>query len=215
MDDDSSSEQVRASPDREAQPLGEAFLSLCNRFGLQPWATARDGHGLWAFGAALTSWLQQPESERSTGSELQLESIRLVTTLLIIVGAVIRPASGRPTSACKQALDAVAAARRTIASQMGPVASFPRTARVMERLVRVRGWRKLTVAEQTLAEALLDLYLETLAATIKEAGAEILLATSEAWLTILHTQALPVGFDERLLRATSWYLDSYVSSRAR
>lgn len=43
--------------------------------------------------------------------------------------------------------------------------------------------------------------------------ANVLLTTADAWLTMLNLQALPSGFDERLLRATSWYLESYSSSQ--
>jgi hypothetical protein len=211
--DDDSLEDRPETAELSCLPVPEALVSLCSRFGLEPWASSRDEEGLWGFGSALAGWLQRSPAERPPGTEFQLETIHLLTNLLIILGAVIRLPAERPRAACAQALATVAAARRSIASRLGPVASFPGAARAMERLVRVRGWDRLTPSEQTLAEALLDLYLETLAATIKEPEPEIVLASSEAWLTVLHLKALPSGFDERLLRATSWYLESYASSR--
>jgi hypothetical protein len=84
----------------------------------------------------------------------------------------------------------------------------------MERLVRVRGWSRLTPAQQSLAESLLGLYLEMLAATTTEPAPPTILCAAEARLVVLHLQALPPGFDERLLRAVSWYLETYTAGIA-
>lgn len=218
-EDDGNFEEPAAEAITGTQSLSESLVSLCGRFGLEPWAASDDGHGLRAFGSALTEWLDQPDIERPASQEFQLEAIRLLTNLLIIVGAAIQPAVQAEPSACQRSLEAVVAARRSVVSLIGPVACSPGSARAMERLVRVRGWNRLTAAQQTLAESLLDLYLETLAAMLVAASntltTNVLLATADAWLTTLHLQALPLGFDERVLRATSWYLESYTSSQPR
>jgi hypothetical protein len=218
ISDGDSDNDGEALPAEETEPLGDVLVSLCSRFGLEAWASSDEGHGLRAFGAAVAEWLDEGRTDHPILVEFQLESIRLLTNLLVIVGAAIRVPKGLERGASDRARSAVTSARRLIASQLGPVPSSPGSARAMERLVRVRGWNKLAPAGQAVAESLLELYLETLAAmlvtpdqtTIKE----VLLATCEAWLSVLHSQALPAGFDERLLRATSWYLESYTTSRS-
>jgi len=201
------------SPVADGDRLAGSLAALCSRFGLEAWASPRDERGLWGFGDALSDWLRRAAAERRTGSTFQLEAIRLLTNLLVILGAVIHTPPDGPSDACQLSLTALNTARRLTASNLGPVASFPGAARAMERIVRVRGWSRLTMPQQTVAEALLDLYLETLSATVREPAPEAILTASDAWLTVLHLRALPVGFDERLLRAASWYLDSFVSSR--
>jgi hypothetical protein len=205
-----SDEELSASATATSLPFGDALTALCGRFGLEPWASARDERGLWGFGEALQTWIERPAPERGTERDTQLE---VVTNLLIIVGAAIRPSPETAVSGCQTALGAVTAARRTIAALAGPTASFPGAARAMQRLVNVRGWRKLAPPQQAVAEAMLDLYLETLCASVEAPDAETLLAVSHAWLTVLHLQSLPTGFDEHMLRSVSWYLESYLSSR--
>ncbi len=197
----------------DVQPaaFADALLSLCQRFGLEPWAAEYDDRGIWAFGCALAQWLGRPPAERGPRAAAAAETVRLVTNLLIVIGAVTRPQQNAP-GACAQAMGAVTAARQAIASYHGPVASFPAAARAMQRLVRVRGWARLNQAQQLLAEVMLGLYLESLAALDAAPSAGVLLTLTEAWLSVLHTLALPSGFDERILRAMSWYLETYLSS---
>jgi hypothetical protein len=207
-------EETETAVALEPAALPDALLALCQRFGLEPWAGARDDRGVWAFGRALAQWLARPPAEQRTETEAAAETVRLVTNLLIVVGAVTRPPQRAAPGACGQAMAAVGAARRAVASYDGPVASFPAAARAMQRLVRVRGWMRLTQPQQLLAEAMLGLYLESLAALAAAPRAGVLLTLSEAWLSVLQTLALPAGFDERILRATSWYLETYLSSAA-
>lgn len=209
-DEDDFLEAPAPPPCHEVLP--EALLALCNRFGLEPWASARDDRGLWAFSSALAQWLERPRTAAQPGRCYESEVVRFLTNLFIILGAVIRPLPERPAGAERQAAAAVQAARQLLAARCGLVPPFPGAGRAMQRLVRVRGWSRLSTGEQTLAEALLSLYLETLAVTNGEPDAAVLLAASEAWLAVLHLRALPAGFDERLLRATSWYLETYTGS---
>jgi hypothetical protein len=97
-DDDETSVIV---PSPQAIDLSESLLSLCGRFGLEPWAAARDDRGLWAFGCALAQWIERSRIEPPAAVDFQLETIRLLTNLLIILGAVVRPparAAAAPTS---------------------------------------------------------------------------------------------------------------------
>jgi hypothetical protein len=201
-----------AAGDVQPSALPDALLALCHRFGLEAWASGRDDRGVWAFGRALAHWLSRPTGAPRAEADPAAETVRMVTNLLIIIGAVTRPPERAGAAACQQAMAAVAAARHAIATGRGPVASFPAAARAMQRLVRVRGWARLSPQQQLLAEAMLELYLESLAAIDASPSAGVLLALAEAWLSVLHTLALPAGFDERILRATSWYLETYLSS---
>jgi hypothetical protein len=196
----------------EPPDLPEALLTLCSRFEIEPWAAERDERGVWGFAVALSGWIERRAVSFATGAEAEIETIRLLTNLFIILGAVIRPLPMRPITAEIQACAAIAEARRRAGGRHGLVASFPGAGRAMQRLVKVRGWTRLSATQQSLAEALLGLYLETLGAALAEPAADLLLAASEAWLTVIRLQALPPGFDERLLRATSWYLESFAGA---
>jgi hypothetical protein len=214
-DEAGEAEAALAAPELLTADLPDALLALCHRFRLEAWASNRDDRGLWAFGLALAQWLEQPANGQRQDPTTLMECVRLVTNLLIIIGAVTRPPQQAAPSAIRQATGAVATARHAIASGQGPIASFPGAARATERLVRVRGWARLTPAQQALAEAMLGLYLESLALMATSPGTAVLLTLTEAWLSVLHALALPPGFDERLLRATSWYLETYLGSGAR
>jgi hypothetical protein len=205
-------EEPLAGPAASCDSLPNALLGLCSRFRLEPWAAARDDTGLWGFASAFADWLEHAAGQRPSPVELKAEAVRLLTNLLIILGAVTRLPSIPATSSIAQAAEAIAAARKTNASGLGPISSFPGAGRAMERLIRVRGWDRLGQEQQALGEGLLALYLETLAALAADPDPGPVLVTSEAWLTVLHAQALPAGFDERMLRATSWYLETYLSS---
>jgi hypothetical protein len=213
--DEDESGQEQAVPESVARDgLPAALLSLCGRFGLEPWAGERDDRGLWAFGLLLADWLEKAGDSADAGAELELGTIRLLTNLFIILGAVIRPPAEVPADAPERSAAAVAAARRRLALRYELLPPFPGAARAVRRLVRVRGWNKLSQDQQAIAESLLALYLETLAATLHEPSPATLLTAAEAWLTVIHVQGLPRGFDEHLLRATCWYLETYAVTAA-
>jgi hypothetical protein len=205
----------------EDEPLCQSFdaalIAVCAHFGLEAWATLEDEHGLRSFGIAVAQWLEVSESRRASVSDSQLDAIRMLTNLLIIVGAAVHlPQCSEIRDSCRSAVT-ISAARRSIGSLTGLLPPFPGSAQAMKRLIQVRGWRKLTHHQQALAESMLELFLDTLALTqLSENSAvraRVLLATAEAWLEVLHSAVLPPGFDERLLRATSWYLETYVRSQ--
>jgi hypothetical protein len=196
------------------EDLPGALLSLCGRFGLEPWASAHDDRGLWAFAMLLADWLGEAVEAGEADPELELGAIRLLTNLFVILGAVIRPLPEPPADAAGRSTAAIATARRRLALRYELLPPFPGAARAMQRLVRIRGWRKLSQDEQAIAESLLSLYLETLTATLHDPAPGTLLTAAEAWLTVIHLQGLPRGFDEHLLRATCWYLESYAATSA-
>jgi hypothetical protein len=206
--------------DEEPEPPLKSFdaelLGLCTRFGLEAWAASDSDMGLRSFGLAVQQWLENAETAREGTSQSGIDAIRLVTNLLIIVGAVVRLPQCAGTCEPPRAAETVSAARRSIGWLAGPLSSFPASVQAMKRLTTVRGWRKLSPLQQALAESLLELYLDTLAVlrriSTPSVRAKTLLLTTEAWLEVLRLSVLPVGFDERLLRATSWYLETYVTS---
>ncbi|MGI8554123.1 MAG: hypothetical protein ACR2PL_25555 [Dehalococcoidia bacterium] len=197
-----------------ANALPDALLGLCRDWGLEAWAGERDERGIWGFACFLARWLEHRAAVAQAEADLELQVIRLATNLFVILGAVIKPLPARPLAAIEQASTAVAEARQRLAAQNGPIASFPGSGRAMRRLTRVRGWSRLSPAEQTLAEMLLSLYLETLASLLVEPDPGLLLAASGAWLAVVRLQALPRSFDEHLLRATAWYLETLHAAAA-
>jgi hypothetical protein len=205
-------EDLPAADARSGPEFADALIELCSRFGLEPWAAGRDEAGLWAFASSIESWLCQSAAERPDSLELRLEAIRLLTNLLIVLGAVTRAPQEASPDGLRIGADSLARARTNLAAVVGPIPSFPGAGRAMQRLVRVRGWQRLASLQQSLAESLLGLYLEALAAISAVSDARSLLITAEAWLCVLQTRALPDGFDERILRATSWYLETYAAS---
>lgn len=188
--------------------LPEALLALCARHGLEPWAAQQDERGIWGFATVLGQWLARRAATDETQPDLELQVIRLATNLFVLLGAVIKPLPASPLRAEEQALAAVSTARRRLTARRGLLPPFRGCGRAMRRLTRVRGWPRLSAAQQSLAEALLALYLETLAALLAEPDPEAVLAASEAWLSVIYLGALPRSFDEHLLRATAWYLEN-------
>jgi hypothetical protein len=205
----------------EPEPLLQSFdielMALCARFGLEAWAASDGDMGLRSFGSAVEQWLNNSEFQEEVAEQPEIHAIRLVTNLLIIVGAAVRLPQCAPVTDAPRATDLVSAARQSIGWLAGPLPSFPASIQAMQRMVAVRGWSKLTRLQQALAESLLALFLETLAVTQLVSSplvrAKTLLLTSEAWLEVLRLAVLPSGFDERLLRATSWYLETYIRSQ--
>jgi hypothetical protein len=210
---DSSEDDEPEESDLLLQPFEAALMALCARFGLEQWAESSGDHGLRSFGSVVAHWLELPDPEL-----VELNSIRLVANLLIIVGAAVRPPQRLAAGDPRRASEAVLAAHHAISSLAGPLPSIQGSAQATKRLVRVRGWTKLSRPQQVLTESMLELYLETVAALqalpSPGIGARALLASAGAWLEVLHIAALPVGFDERLLRATSWYLETFLRSRS-